>query len=107
MARQKGSPKYGGRTKGTPNLTTKQAREILNQILFAELNNIREALNEIRLQDKKEYLNILSKLLVFSLPKKSDITSDDEGLSPAINITVASSEVGEELKEFLDESSVI
>ncbi|GEM_PF-3080157 len=93
-----------GRKKGSKNLTTKQARELMNQILFGELDNIREALSEVRKADKGKYLDCLTKLFPFSLPKKTDLTSDNEPLSGLVNITVASSKGAEELKDFLNET---
>jgi hypothetical protein len=92
----------GGRGKGTPNRTTKEAKEILNQILFAEVDNIRDALNKIRRKDSFRYLDTLTKLLPFCLPRKTDLTSDDEPIQPVINITVASQKGADELKAFLD-----
>jgi hypothetical protein len=104
MARYKkgtsGNP--AGKKTGTVNRTTKQAKEILNQVLFSEIDNIKLALNEIRIKDKYRYLDILAKLLTYSLPKKTDLTSDDEPLSRTINITVATQKGADELKDFLN-----
>ena len=77
-----------GRGKGTPNVTTRQAKEILNQILFAEIDNIKDSLTELRQKDKKEYLDILTKLLAYSLPRKADVTSDDMPLQPITGIRI-------------------
>lgn len=90
MAFKKGKSKTGGRKKGIVNRTTKEAREILDRILYAEIDNIAEALNEVRGKSKMEYLEMLSKLLAYSLPKKTDITSGDEKIPvqlPGITIT--------------------
>jgi hypothetical protein len=78
MAFKKGKPKTGGRKKGIENRTTKEAREILDKILFAEINNITNALTEVRKKSKYSYLELLSKLLTYSMPKKTDITSDSK-----------------------------
>jgi len=77
-----------GRGKNNPNVTTKAAREMLNKILFAELENIRESLKTIRIKDEAKYLEILSKLLAYSLPRKTDITSDDEPIQPITGIKI-------------------
>mgnify|MGYP001419204736 CR=1 FL=1 len=78
----KGHIKVGGRKKGIENRTTKEAREILDQILFAEIDNVAAALKEIRDKNKMAYLDMYSKLLAYSLPKKTDITSDGENITP-------------------------
>lgn len=78
MPFKKGKSKTGGRKKGIENRTTKEAREILDKILYAEIDNISDALTEVRKKNKWAYLEILSKLLTYSMPKKTDITSGDE-----------------------------
>jgi hypothetical protein len=83
MPFKKGKPKTGGRTKGTINRTTKEAREVLDKILFAEIDNIEGALKAVKKKSDIDYLETLSKLLTYSLPKKSDITTGGE----KINIT--------------------
>jgi hypothetical protein len=75
-----------GKPKGALNKTTKEAKEILNQILFSELESVKDALAGIKAKDKYRYLDIFAKLLSFSLPKKTDLTTDDESLN-MINIT--------------------
>ena len=91
-----------GKKPGTLNTTTKQAKEILNQILFDELPNIKEALASIKAKDKYKYLDTFAKLLSFALPKKTDLTSDDEKLPTSININVTSQSNAERIKEFLN-----
>ncbi|MBE3087478.1 MAG: hypothetical protein IMZ64_14825 [Bacteroidetes bacterium] len=81
MAFQKGKRKTGGREKGVENRTTKEAREILDKILFAELDNIADALKEVRDKSKGDYIEMLAKLLAYVLPKKTDITSDDKPIA--------------------------
>lgn len=88
MPAHKGHKKIGGRKKGTENKTTKEAKEILNKILFAELPYIKEALAEVRGKSKMQYLDTLSKLLVFSLPKKTDLTTDDEPIDFSLPVVI-------------------
>lgn len=97
---QSGNPE--GKRKGTPNVTTKRAREILNEILFAQIGKVEIAFNEIFENDKYKYLDILGKLLQFSLPRRTDLTTDDEPLPRNITITVADTEMADELKDFLN-----
>jgi hypothetical protein len=99
---EKGHRKIGGRKDGSKNRTTKEAKEILNIILFAELDNIQDALNDIRNKSSMGYLETLSKLLAFSLPKKTDITSDDAPLKQTLNIMIDKSETAETLKQLRD-----
>jgi len=93
---QSGNPT--GKKAGTKNLTTREAREILNRILYAELDNIKDSLSEIRLNDKAKYLEILAKLLSYSLPRKTDVTTDDEALPRGLNIIVGSQQEKDEME---------
>jgi len=84
MARFKtGSPKRGGRKQGTPNKTTAEAREVFNSILCDEVNNIRAALAKVRVKDSYKYLDLMSKLLAYVLPKAQviDMSVDFNQLS--------------------------
>jgi hypothetical protein len=89
MAQKKGhTGNPNGRPKGIPNRTTTQAKQILEQIMFGQLENIDEALNKLKAKDYSRYLDACSKLFTYVLPKKTDITSDDKPISllPEINI---------------------
>jgi len=99
---QEGHKKLGGKTSGTPNKTTKEAKEILNKILFDEIPNIKAALLAIKEKDEYKYLECLSKLFPFVIAKKTDVTSDDEALQKEVNINVISGNSAEKLKKFLD-----
>lgn len=71
--------KTGGRSAGTPNRTTKEAKELLEQILFDQVDTIKNTLEQIKEKDPARYLEIVTKLLAFVIPKKSDISSDITG----------------------------
>jgi hypothetical protein len=103
MARQKGSPKYGGRAKGTPNVTTKEAREIINSILFAELDNIAAVLSKLRENDPARYLELFAKLLVYSLPRRTDVTSDDEAIPRTFIVTAMNQDEATQIDNILKE----
>jgi len=90
------------KSKGDLNRTTKEAKEILNNILFGEIDNIKLALEEIREKDNYRYIDCLSKLFPFVIAKKTDVTSGDETLPKNININVTTPESAKELKKFLD-----
>lgn len=88
-----------GKLKGTLNITTRQAREILNKILFAELDNIQESLKNIRIKDDSKYIECMAKLLAFSLPRKTDITSDDEPINAGF-LGMTKEEIEKELAQW-------
>ena len=58
--------KFGGRTKGTPNLLTKELRTLLKDILYDELDKTQEYLEQI---EPKERLEIIIKLMPYVFPK--------------------------------------
>lgn len=68
--RYKGTPKTGGREAGTPNKTTKEAKEFLKNILYAEFDNVQESLARAREESDSKYIDLLTKLLQFVLPKQ-------------------------------------
>jgi hypothetical protein len=72
-----------GRPKGTPNRTTAEAKELLNSILFSELDYIRAALTKVRTKDSYRYLELMSRLLAYVLPKSQaiDLNMNFEQLS--------------------------
>jgi hypothetical protein len=76
----------GVKPKGAINRTTKEARELLEQILLGEVDNIKSALAAVKSKDPAKYLDACSKLFTYVLPKKTDITSDGNSIEP-VNIT--------------------
>ena len=61
-----------GRPAGIPNRTTKEAKEFLQQILFAEFDNIQASLKNAREESDTKYIDLLSKMLQFVLPKQAE-----------------------------------
>ena len=93
---QSGNPK--GMPKGIKNKTTQEMKVILNNVMANQLDNVHQALEDIRENDPARYIDALSKLIGYVMPKKSDITTDGE----KINIT------WHETKEYIpDENSDI
>ena len=82
MAKTNGSFKKGDgrkrKPKGAINRTTKEARELLEVILFGQIDNINDALNKIRVNSEDKYIDAMSKLFRYVLPQKTDVTSDDK-----------------------------
>jgi hypothetical protein len=60
------------RKKGTPNKLTGEIKELLADIVSGEQDRIKEALSELNTLDKFKYLQIMSKLLVFVIPKATE-----------------------------------
>jgi hypothetical protein len=86
---EKGNPgNLKGRGRGTPNVTTREARLVLNNVLFGELENIKESLQEVRTKDHARYLDCVSKLLSFVIPRKTDLTTDDKPVQPITGIQI-------------------
>jgi len=74
---QKGTAK--GKPKGALNKTTKQARELLQTILYGQMDNIAAAFESLK-EEPAKYLDACSKLFTYVLPKRTDVTSDDEAI---------------------------
>lgn len=93
MARfEKGHKKTGGKEKGTPNKTTAELKGIINTIISDQIVQVNVTLDALRESDPDKYLNMLFKLMEFVMPKKRDVTSDDEPLRnpiiPVINYII-------------------
>ena len=58
--------KYGGRKKGTPNKLTKELRSVLKEVIYNELENIEEQLDEL---EPKQRLELVIKLMPYVFPK--------------------------------------
>ena len=100
--RPKGIEKTGGRTKGTPNRTTAEARELLQTILYGQLDNIENTLDNIKGKSDRDYIDALVKMFQYVLPKKTDVTSNDQEIKQPINIEVTDPRIGEALKKLLE-----
>jgi hypothetical protein len=72
--------KTGGRTKGTPNRTTKELKELIHNIVEVQLDTIEEDLKDL---EPKDRLNILLKLVEYVLPKQREQKIDFSNLSDA------------------------
>lgn len=73
-----------GKPKGALNRTTKEARQLLEYILFGQIDNINDSLNNIRKNESEsKYLDAISKLFTYVLPKKAetDITSGGDKIN--------------------------
>lgn len=103
MGLQKGKTNNpDGRPKGAKGKATAEAKEVLNSILFSQFDNVKKALERLQQADPKGYLDVMSKLLAYALPRKTDLTSDEGAIPPALNITVATNESKKRLEAFLN-----
>ena len=70
MANNTGT-KYGGRQKGTPNKLTKEIRTVLKDLIYEELDEIKEYLDSL---EPKQRIEIVIKLIPYVLPKVESIS---------------------------------
>ena len=69
--------KFGGRQKGTPNKCTAKTRALLTDLIIGETDRIHEALNEVFECNKKEYLQVMIRLLPYVMPKATEVESTE------------------------------
>ncbi len=69
-----------GRTKGSPNRTTKEAKEFLEFVMFGQLDNINAAFEALKKEPHK-YIDAYSKMFGYVMPKKTDITTKEKILN--------------------------
>lgn len=79
IGRPPGTPKTGGRKKGTPNKITKAVRAQLVKIINRNVRNIQTDLDSL---EPKDRLTILEKLMQYVVPKQSAIKAEISDLSP-------------------------
>ena len=68
--------KFGGCTKGTPNRCTAQAKALLVDLIAGQTDRIQEALDEVFECNKREYLQIMVRLLPYVMPKATELESN-------------------------------
>lgn len=73
----------GGRPKGKPNRTTTAMREMIIDIVNSQLDNVYEALEEIREKDKAQFIKLTQKFAEMVLPKQQEIALTD---TPTIDV---------------------
>lgn len=75
--------KYGGRQKGTPNKLTKEIRTVLKDLIYKELDEIKEHLDSL---EPKQRIEIVIKLIPYVLLKVESISySTNEPLDFGFN----------------------
>jgi hypothetical protein len=78
MAKHRFGEGNAGKPKGAVNKVTQEARELFKTIMEGQVPNIESALNEVRANDKGKYLEVLSKLLPYFIPKKLEVDTPGE-----------------------------
>lgn len=64
--------KHGGRTKGTENKLTKEARELFIETLEGQVPNIEGAFAEVLKNNPAKYLELFAKYAQYFVPRKSE-----------------------------------
>lgn len=68
MAFEVGNPGGPGRPPGLPNKTTQMVRQLFADILESEQDNFKEALERLRVESPKDYVQVMTKLSQKFLP---------------------------------------
>lgn len=74
--RPKGTPKTGGRVKGTVNKVTREFRSIVQQLIDRNAGNVEAWLEKVAEEDPGRALSLLTNLAEFASPKlqRSEVT---------------------------------
>lgn len=70
MSRTKGTPKTGGRGKGTPNKVTGTLKEFISEIIDENRDRIKEDLEAL---EPKDRLQVLEKMMQYIVPKQKEM----------------------------------
>ena len=69
--------KFGGRAKGTPNKCTSETKTLLVDLIAGQTDRIQEALDEVFDCNKREYLQIMVRLLPYVIPKATEVSPSE------------------------------
>ena len=89
MALTKTSWKKGdttGRPKGVQNEVTKTAKEMFINIMEGQVPQIEDALQKTKEKDPARYLDVLSRLMPYFMPKQVDIKSNGNEIKQVFQI---------------------
>ena len=75
-----------GRPTGTPNKVTQEIRDKLQEAIQGEVKDIKATLKQLKKDNPAQYLTMLEKFMGYIIPKKKDITSNDESIAPSVTI---------------------
>jgi len=69
--------KTGGRTKDTPNIATKTAREVFIATIEGRVSSINAALDYVEKDDPAKYLELIAKFAQYFVPKQVEMKLDN------------------------------
>ena len=61
------------RTKGSPNRVTAKTKSLVSELILGQTDRIQEALDEVFDCNKREYLQIMVRLLPYVMPKATEM----------------------------------
>jgi len=71
--KQKGTPKTGGRKKGTPNRTTQEMKDLLKDFISSNLDQLQSDFESLEPYKRFEALD---KMMKYVLPTRSDVKQE-------------------------------
>ena len=75
MARAKGSPKLGGRKKGTPNKVTADIKQRIKQFIENEFDNVVVDFGKLEVRDK---VALFERFLSYAVPKLQSLDTETQ-----------------------------
>ena len=77
--RKKGSPKFGGRVKGTPNKINKDIKEVYKQFIDDNIDDVQEIYDRLKITNPLEALKFITSLNEYYMPKlaRTELTGKD------------------------------
>ena len=95
MARPKGSPKIGGKIKGTPNKATSQAREAIAQFVEGNITRLNNWLDDIADSSPKDAFNCFMSVIEYHIPKlqRQEVSGPDGGPIKMQEISASDEEI--------------
>ena len=65
------------RTKGSPNRVTAKTKSLVSELILGQTDRIQEALDEVFECNKREYLQIMVRLLPYVMPKATEMAPNE------------------------------
>jgi len=65
------------RPKGSPNRVTAKTKSLVSELILGQTDRIQEALDEVFECNKREYLQIMVRLLPYVMPKATEVESTE------------------------------
>ena len=65
------------RTKGSPNRVTAKTKSLVSELILGQTDRIQEALDEVFECNKREYLQIMVRLLLYVMPKATEVSPSE------------------------------